>query len=180
VQDGLQNCRNLSIEAIHTWRSKPQLPIDKPLSLDKLDHIATQSIESQRKDNTSRSWRDDFHIAQRQWVQQVRLEQAEDRVSNYRTYTFSRLQLGELNWVGLSGEFFLEYGAYTQQLGDPDTTLAFGYTQGCQTYVPTAEALMQGGYEVEAYKRWKQSAPFKPEVEEVVKKAIADLMNCQP
>ena len=180
VQDGLQNCRNLSIDAIHTWRSKPQLPIDKPLSIDELDHIATQSIESQREDDTSRSWRGGFHIAQRQWVQQVRLEQAEDRVSNYRTYTFSRLQLGELNWVGLSGEFFLEYGAYTQQLGDPDTILAFGYTQGCQTYVPTAEALMQGGYEVEAYKRWKQSAPFKPEVEEVVKKAIANLMDCQP
>ena len=180
VQDGMQNCRDLSIDAIYAWRSKPQLPIDKPLSNDELDYIATQSIESQRKNDTSRSWRDSFHIAQRQWVQQVRLEQAEGHRPSYQTYTFSRLQLGELNWVGLSGEFFLEYGTYVQQLGGSETTLAFGYTQGCQTYVPTAEALMQGGYEVEAYKRWKQSAPFKPEVEEVVKEAIADLINSRP
>ena len=180
VQDGMQNCRDLSIDAIYAWRSKPQLPIDKPLSNDELDYIATQSIESQRKNDISRSWRDSFHIAQRQWVQQVRLENAEGHRPSYHTYTFSRLQLGELNWVGLSGEFFLEYGTYVQQLGGSETTLAFGYTQGCQTYVPTAEALMQGGYEVEAYKRWKQSAPFKPEVEEVVKEAIADLINSRP
>lgn len=180
VQDGLKNCRDLSIDTIHTWRSKPQLPIANPLSKDELDQIATQSIKSQRQSDSPGFWKGGFHVAQRQWVQQVRLEQAEDRVSTHQPYTFSRLQLGELNWIGLSGEFFLEYGVYAQQLGDAETTLAFGYTQGCQTYVPTAEALTQGGYEVEAYKRWKQSAPFEPEVEEVVKKAIADLMVRQP
>ena len=180
VLNGLQNCRDLSIDAIHAWRSKPQLPIAKPLSKDELDHIATQSIKSQRQSDTAKSWRAGFHIAQRQWVQQVRLEQAEGRVSTYQPYTFSRLQLGELNWIGLSGEFFLEYGVYAQQLGNAETTLAFGYTQGCQTYVPTAEALIQGGYEIDAYKRWKQSAPFRSDVEEVVKKAIADLIARQP
>ena len=180
VEDGLKNCRHLSVDAIHAWRSKPRLPLANPLSKDELDQIAAQSIKSQRQSDSPTSWKDGFQVAQRQWVQQVRSEQAEDRMPTYQTYTFSRLQLGELNWVGLSGEFFLEYGIYAQRQGDAETTLAFGYTQGCQTYVPTAEALTQGGYEVHAYKRWKQSAPFKPEVEEVVEKAIADLMARQP
>ena len=180
MEDGLKNCRHLSIDAIHAWRSRPRLPLANPLSKDELDQIAAQSIKFQRQSDSPTSWKDGFQVAQRQWVQQVRLEQTEDRVPTHQIYTFSRLQLGELNWVGLSGEFFLEYGIYARRQGDAETTLAFGYTQGCQTYVPTAEALTQGGYEVHAYKRWKQSAPFKREVEEVVEKAIADLMARQP
>ena len=84
-----------------------------------------------------------------------------------------------LNLVGLSGEFFLEYGIHAQLQRGDEKTLVFGYTQGYQTYVPTAEALAQGGYEVHAYKRWKQSAPFKIEVEDVVKNGISDLMSYQ-
>ncbi len=79
--------------------------------------------------------------------------------------------------VGVSGEFFLEYGIYAQLQRSPERTLAFGYTQGCQTYVTTTKALAEGGYEVRAYKRWKQSCPFKPEVESVVKDAISNLMS---
>ena len=179
VEDGIENCHYLTVNALNAWRSTPHLPLDKPLSKDELGKIAAQSITFQRASNPTQTWQDGFNIAQRQWVQKVRLEQIENRVPTHQKYTFSRLQLGNLNLVGLSGEFFLEYGIHAQLQRGDEKTLVFGYTQGCQTYVPTAEALVQGGYEVHAYKRWKQSAPFKIEVEDVVKNGISDLMSYQ-
>ena len=177
VEEGLKNSYHMPTEVIQAWRIKPQLPLDKPLSMEELGKIASQSIASQSENDSTNSWKNGFNIARRQWVQKVRLEKIEDRVPTHQTYTFSRIRLGELNLVGFSGEFFLEYGIYAQFQRSPEKTLAFGYTQGCQTYVPTTKALAEGGYEVHAYKRWKQSCPFKPEVEGVVKDAISDLMS---
>ena len=113
----------------------------------------------------------------RQWVQQIRLEQVERRVPTAVDYTFSRWDIGDVHWITFSGEFFLEYGLYAQSLLGADRTFTLGYTQGCQTYVPTAQALTEGGYEPNAYKRWHQSAPFAPEVEETVKTVIHELVE---
>ena len=118
-----------------------------------------------------------YQLAMRQWVQQVRLEGSEHRVPTAMEYTFSRWDIGDVHWITFSGEFFLEYGLYAQSLLGADRTFTLGYTQGCQTYVPTAQALVEGGYEPNAYKRWHQSAPFAPEVEETVKAAIRELVN---
>ena len=177
VEEGLKDSYHVPIEVIQAWRSRPQLPLDQPLSIEELSKIASQSIASQSANVSTRPWQNGVNIAKRQWVQKVRLEKIEDRIPTHQAYTFSRLRLGELNLVGFSGEFFLEYGIYAQLQRSPERTLAFGYTQGCQTYVPTTKALAEGGYEVRAYKRWKQSCPFKPEVESVVKDAISNLMS---
>ena len=146
-----------------------------------LDEIAAQAVKSAQVSDEEKSGRSAYYagnqLAMRQWVQQIRLEQVECRVPTTVDYTFSRWDIGDVRWITFSGEFFLEYGLYAQSLLGADRTFTLGYTQGCQTYVPTAQALAEGGYEPNAYKRWGQSAPFALAVEEAVKAVIRELVN---
>ena len=181
VEDALKGCKPISVDTIHTRRLRRPLPLDEPPSLQTLDGIAAQAVKSAQASEGEKARQSLYHagnqLAMRQWVQQIRLEQAEDRVPTAVDYTFSRWDIGDVRWITFSGEFFLEYGLYAQSLLRADRTFTLGYTQGCQTYVPTAQALTEGGYEPNAYKRWGQSAPFAPDVEEAVKVVIRELVN---
>ena len=58
------------------------------------------------------------------------------------------LSLGrELAIVGLSHEPFGEYQRFLQHESPFPHTLVFGYTNGCESYVPTADAYYLQGYE---------------------------------
>lgn len=181
VDDALKVGKPISVNTIHTRRLKRPLPLDKPPSRQTLDEIAAQAVKSAQASEEEKAGRSAYYagnqLAMRQWVQQVRLEQTEHRVPTTVDYNFSRWDIGDVHWITFSGEFFLEYGLYAQSLLGTDRTFTLGYTQGCQTYVPTAQALAEGGYEPNAYKRWRQSAPFAPEVEEAVKAVIRELAN---
>ena len=181
VDNALNICEPISVDAIRTRRLRRPLPLDKPPSRQTLDEIAAQAVKSAQTSDEEKARQSLYHagyqLAMRQWVQQIRLERAEHRVPTAVDYTFSRWDIGDVRWITFSGEFFLEYGLYAQSLLGADRTFTLGYTQGCQTYVPTAQALIEGGYEPNAYKRWRQSAPFAPEVEEAVKAAIRELAS---
>ena len=181
VDDALRDCKPISVDTICTRRLRRPLPLDKPPSRQTLDEIAAQAVRSAQasdEEKARQSWyHAGFQLAMRQWVQQIRLEGVERRAPTAVDYTFSRWDIGDVHWITFSGEFFLEYGLYAQSLLGADRTFTLGYTQGCQTYVPTAQALVQGGYEPNAYKRWRQSSPFAPEVEEAVKAVIRELVN---
>ena len=181
VDDALKVCEPISVEAIRTRRLHRPLPLDKPPSHHTLDEIAAQAVKSAQASDEEKARQSLYHagyqLAMRQWVQQIQLEEVERRVPTAVDYTFSRWDIGDVHWITFSGEFFLEYGLYAQSLLGSDRTFTLGYTQGCQTYVPTAQALAEGGYEPNAYKRWRQSAPFAPEVEEAVKAVIRELVE---
>ena len=181
VDTALTVCQPVSVEAIRTRRIQRALPLDTPPSRQALDEVAAQAVKSAQANDaekaTRSSWNAGYQLAMRQWVQQVRLEQAENRVPKTVDYTFSRWDIGDVRWITFSGEFFVEYGLYSQELLGGERTFTLGYTQGCQTYVPTAQALSEGGYESNAYKRWRQSAPFAPAVEEAVKAVIRELID---
>ena len=181
VDDALKDCKPISVDTIHTRRLRRPLPLDKPPARQTLDEIAAQAVKSAQVSDAEKAGRSAYYagnqLAMRQWVQQIRLEETEQRVPTVVDYTFSRWDIGDVHWITFSGEFFLEYGLYAQSLLGADRTFTLGYTQGCQTYVPTAQALVEGGYEPNAYKRWRQSAPFAPEVEEAVKAVIRELVD---
>ena len=181
VDDALRICEPVSVNTIRTRRLHRPLPLDKPPSRQTLDEIAAQAVKSAQvsdEEKARQSWyHAGYQLAMRQWVQQILLEGLEHRTPTAVDYTFSRWDIGDIHWITFSGEFFLEYGLYAQSLLGADRTFTLGYTQGCQTYVPTAQALVEGGYEPNAYKRWRQTAPFAPEVEESVKAVIRELVN---
>ena len=179
VDNALQGCQPVVINVIQTRRLRRPLPLDSPPSHQLLDEMAAQAVKSAQASEEEKAKYSFYHagyqLAVRRWVQQIRGEQVEGCVPTAVDYTFSRWDIGDVRWITFSGEFFLEYGLYAQSLLGHDRTFALGYTQGCQTYVPTAQALVEGGYEPNAYKRWGQSAPFAPEVEATVKAVIREL-----
>lgn len=108
----------------------------------------------------------------RSWAQAVEAARAQPPTG--MAFRFSYLALGPVQLVGMSGEFFLEYGIRAQQIFGADT-IALGYTHGCQSYVPTDRALLEGGYEPGAWNRFRQLAPFAQGVEAAVDEALLRL-----
>lgn len=70
------------------------------------------------------------------------------------------VRLGELTWVTVPGELYVEYGlAIKQRLGKP--TWILGYTNGTLGYIPTPGAYERQDYEADlAYRYHGYPAPF--------------------
>lgn len=87
------------------------------------------------------------------------------------------LAIGDLALVGLSGEVFLEFGRRIAAESPFPQTWALGYTDGCQCYVPTAEALAEGGYEGADSFRWYGTLPFAPHAGDEMAAAAVRLLH---
>jgi len=94
----------------------------------------------------------------------------------YRLQAF-RLGAGKTPFtlVALDGEVFCEYGLNLRQMLGPATTIVLGYSNGVVTYLPTAKAIRDGGYEPNAFRWWRLPGPFTPECESLVLKAATAL-----
>lgn len=75
-------------------------------------------------------------------------------------FHISVVHLGELTWVTIPGELFVEYGlALKEQMGNP--TWVLGYTNGSLGYIPTPDAYDRQDYEAGlAYRYHGYPAPF--------------------
>ena len=78
--------------------------------------------------------------------------------------------------VALQGEPFTEYGFNLGQMLQPANTIVIGYSNNMVTYVPTAQAVKEGGYEPNAYKHGK-SLPggYSAEAEQMILKTAVKL-----
>ncbi len=70
------------------------------------------------------------------------------------------VKIGELTWVTVPGELFVEYGlSIKERLGGP--TWILGYTNGSLGYIPTPDAYERQDYEADlAYRYHAYPAPF--------------------
>ena len=92
------------------------------------------------------------------------------------------LSLGDqAGLLALTHEVFSAYQLWAEQaLGVPHLLVA-AYTNGCESYVPTAEALAQGGYEGAGFPydgaalRYRYRVPLRPEAEQQIREAILSL-----
>ena len=62
------------------------------------------------------------------------------------------MRLGDSALVGLPGEFFVEYGLQLKKESPARHTLPIGLANGALGYIPTPEALGQGGYEAQTWR----------------------------
>lgn len=92
-------------------------------------------------------------------------------------FVVQALALGELALVGLSGEVFLEFAHHIVRDSPFPNTWVLGYSNGCQGYVPTREALAEGGYEGADSFRWYGTLPLAPEAGEVMVEAAVRMLN---
>lgn len=84
--------------------------------------------------------------------------------------------LGDVAVLGLPGEVFVQYCLHAEAVSPFRQTLTLGCTNGSLAYIPTAEALSEGGYEVAFAPIWFGRLPFAPELEANLKDGITRLL----
>ncbi len=79
--------------------------------------------------------------------------------------------------LGLSHEVFVDYQLTLQARSPFPHTLVFGYTNGCVDYIPTAEALLLGGYEVQGGPKYYGQPPLKADCEAIILEAALNALE---
>jgi len=87
------------------------------------------------------------------------------------------LRIGDTASVSLAGEPFVEYALYGRSLRPGASTMVLGYTDGTVGYLPTADAFAEGGYEPNSWRGFADGEPLTPEVEAIIKEAIATMVR---
>ena len=121
----------------------------------------------------------------RRWWAQLRLDRAKAALDSLRTgkplppvpAPVWGVALGELGLATGPGEIFCEIGMAVKEAGIFPHTMYVSNTNGSIGYVPMAEAYPEGGYEVEFAHRYYGSAPFTPEVQDIIEGGALELLR---
>jgi hypothetical protein len=114
------------------------------------------------------------------------LEWAETTLAAVRNGTLSKsvaaelqiIRLGDIAFVGLPGEPFVELGLSIKETTGLRTVFICGYTNDDIGYIPTRDEYSQGGYEIdEAFKYYGYPAALAPEAGEILIKAAIRLIQ---
>jgi neutral ceramidase len=94
--------------------------------------------------------------------------------------TLTAVQLGQLNWVAVPGELYVQYGLALKEKASQTGQKAWllGYTDGDFGYYPTPDAFERQDYEAAtAYRYYGYPSPFDPAVGEQMGAAINGLLE---
>ena len=83
----------------------------------------------------------------------------------------------QLLMIGMTHELFVAYQLFIQEKSPAPHTMVFGYTNGCNGYVPTAEAFYLGGYEVDGAPKLFGLPRLLPDCEHIIREIINDIFN---
>jgi hypothetical protein len=105
--------------------------------------------------------------AERDWASYV--------IENYDSFgnlcfKIKRVDLNmKYSFLCMPGEVFCEYSIIAKKMISNRKTISLGYSNGMVGYIPTAQAIREGGYEVNrAYKMYGLPCPFSEDIEETV------------
>ena len=111
----------------------------------------------------------------------IRLPLRDNTSSKYENFDILYISIGvKLKIIALGGEIFSEYSLWLRNLllSRKIDLLTVGYCNDMTGYIPTYEAMLEGGYEVErTFKEFSHSAPFSDRIENVIKKEIEELIR---
>jgi hypothetical protein len=101
-----------------------------------------------------------------------------DSLSTSIPLELSVLKLSDgFSLIGMNAEVVVEYGLYIKQISN-GTVLPIGYTNGMFGYIPTAQQLIEGGYEThESTLYFAMASSFDSTVETTVKEALLNLLS---
>ena len=102
----------------------------------------------------------------------------------YANLEVSYVSIGdELRIIALGGEIFAEYSLWLREffLSKKLDLLTVGYCNGMVGYIPTFDAMLEGGYEVErSYKIFGYLFPFSSKLESILMKEVHKLIKTTP
>jgi hypothetical protein len=155
-----------------------KLPLSKPLSISALKkEIVTQAekIKRMKKEKES-SLIIVWEKSGLDWAKRT-LKLIETK--KFNPWVMGEIQLlniGGIYLVGLPGEIMCEIGFAIKKHFKPRKSFISAYTNGCIGYVPTPQALIEGGYEPnDSIKGFNLPARFSPKVQNVIEKTVARL-----
>lgn len=127
-----------------------------------------------RSPGEARGW-----LALREWALDCLAELDGRATRPHRTEAIVQcVSIDESAFVFIPGELFVELGLAIKNQSPFRYTHVIGYANGWVGYLPTSEAVQQGGYEPNAYRYW-QSRPLAPDAgERIVEEAVALLHEC--
>ena len=86
------------------------------------------------------------------------------------------LNLGGIYFAGLPGEIMCEIGLAIKKNFRPEKSFIAAYANGCIGYIPTPQALIEGGYEPnDSIKCFALPSRFSPKVQRVIEKTVEGL-----
>jgi hypothetical protein len=99
-------------------------------------------------------------------------------ISSSVPYTVQVAQIGsDFVLVALDGEVFTGIGRQIEARLQPRRAFVLGYSNTSAGYIPTADEIVKGGYEIEIYYWWLAPGPFAPQVEKTVVDAAVSMVR---
>jgi hypothetical protein len=83
----------------------------------------------------------------------------------------------DLAIIGMTHELFVDYQLYIQAQSPFKNTLVFAYTNGCASYIPTAEAFYLNGYEIHGAQHRYAQPYLTPECDEMIRRESTGILN---
>jgi hypothetical protein len=142
------------------------LPLDKP---DPNDYL--KAIESERTKEWGQKWLDKLDAGEKivdSWPYHI------------QTFTFGLNKENPFALVAIQGETFAEYGLNIQKQLPNKNTIVLGYSNQMNTYVCTADAIAEGGYEPNAHWYNKPTPTrYAPQAEKIIINTAVKMTNRQ-
>ncbi|NOZ22857.1 MAG: hypothetical protein GXP25_17405 [Planctomycetes bacterium] len=160
-------------------REVVQLPLQQPLPEAEAEKELAKA-EQGLKDALATRHAGRIRVARRfrDWAREMLALAKEGQKDRARAFEIQALRLGDIVFVGLPGEVFVEYQLWIDRQSPFTSTFVFGYTNGVIGYVPTADAFPKGGYEVEtAHKYYPGTLMLAPDCEEIIRQGARRVLN---
>lgn len=112
------------------------------------------------------------------WAQRLKFI-AENKASHPGLpFQAQALALGKsLAIIAFPDEVFVDYALYIKEHSPFEQTIVLGYTNGSESYIPSAEAFYLGGYET-GYAQQAYGQPFlTPACDKIIKTESMKLLN---
>ncbi|MEN6305593.1 MAG: hypothetical protein ABFD96_22915, partial [Armatimonadia bacterium] len=155
-----------------------ELPLQKipPMKQVEREIVAAEKALAEAEGRGSNAETNMYRAFAATWV---KLREMKERGEELEPMVFplQGIAIGDTALVALPGEIFVEYALYAEKVSPFGQTLCLGCSNGSGTYVPTAAALEEGGYEVSFTPLWWGRLPFAAEMEGVLREGIGRVLG---
>jgi len=173
VVKAVSNAKPIPTETIGIFNRFATLPFD--VLSDNIIEALSQRIQESQQALSKLDVDERTHMNQQQLVDWI------DHVRNAPDGLWFQVQgvaLGEhLIMIAMPHEPFVAYQLHIKKTSPTQHTMVFGYANGCNGYVPTAEAFYLGGYEVDGAPKLFGLPRLHPDSEQIIYDAIDDIFE---
>lgn len=170
---------DVRLEGIKVSNRKLHLPYRsiEPEVADKLLQRVTEGLKAVRERETdSIQIMDTEHVLN--WAKVVQEVAKNPEIHPGLPFEIQSFAFGKgLVVIAFPHELFVEYQLYIKEHSPFKNTLVFAYTNGSESYIPTADATYLNGYEIHGAQHRYARPYLAPEVDDMIRSNVADVLE---